>query len=159
MPEIKQIIRVLNTDLDGTKPLYKALTKIKGIGFNFSNAVCNYLDIDKTKKAGSLSPEEVKKIESLVNNPKELPSWLLNRRKDYDTGNDLHLTTSKLKLTPEFDIKRLKKVKSYRGLRHAWGLPVRGQRTKAHFRRGRAVGVQKKKIKQQAKKTGGKDKK
>ena len=163
MPEIKQIIRVLSTDLDGTKPLYISLTKIKGIGFNFSNAICNFLNLEKVKKAGSLSQEEVKKIESLLTDPKALPSWLFNRKKDYDTGDDLHITTSKLKLMQEFDLKRLKKIKSYRGLRHAWGLPVRGQRTRSHFRKGKSVGVQKKKIKQQTKKSGdksrGKDKK
>jgi len=54
-----------------------------------------------------------------------------------------------LKLRKEFDIKRLKKVKSYRGMRHAFGLPVRGQRTRSHFRKGRSVGVQKKKVKPQ----------
>lgn len=156
MSEIKQIIRVLNTDLEGNRPLYMALIKVRGIGFTFANSICNFLNIDKKRKAGSLSQEEVKKIEDLVNNPKELPSWLLNRRKDYDTGEDIHITTSKLKLIQEFDLKRLKKVKSYRGLRHAWNLPVRGQRTRAHFRKGRAVGVQKKKIKQQAKKGGDK---
>ena len=148
MSEIKQIIRVLNTDLDGTKLIYRALTKIKGIGTNFSHIICNVLDLDKKKKAGSLSPEEVKKIETLMENPKELPSWILNRRKDNDTGEDLHITTSKLKLLQEFDIKRLKKIKSFKGLRHAWGLPVRGQRTRGHFRKGKSVGVQKKKVQQ-----------
>ena len=156
MVEIKQIIRILNTDLVGARPLYMALTKIKGIGINFSTIICNVINIDKMKKVGSLSPEEVKKIEALVNDTKELPSWLLNRRKDYETGNDFQLITAKLKLTKEFDLKRLKKIKTYRGLRHAWNLPVRGQRTKSHFRKGKSVGVQKKKIKQQ--KEGGKKK-
>lgn len=48
----------------------------------------------------------------------------------------------------EFDIRRLKKIRSYRGLRHATGQPTRGQRTKSHFRahgKKKAVGVQKKK--------------
>jgi len=155
MSEIKQIIRILNTDIDGNKPIYMALKKVKGIGFNFANVICNVLELDKKRKIGSLLPEEIQKIENLVNSRKGLPSWVLNRRKDNDTGEDLHLTTSKLKLTHEFDIKGLKKIKSFRGLRHAWNLPVRGQRTRDHFRRGKAVGVQKKKI-QQAKKGGGK---
>ena len=44
------------------------------------------------------------------------------------------------------DLRRLKKIKSNRGLRHQWGLPVRGQRTKSNFRRskGKAVGVKRK---------------
>jgi len=79
-----------------------------------------------------------------VENPSSLPGWLLNRRKDYETGEDTHVTTAKLRLSYEFDLKRLKKVKSYRGLRHAWGLPVRGQRTRSNFRHGKSVGVMKK---------------
>lgn len=146
MEKVKSIVRVINTDIDGNKSLYNSLRKIKGINFMFANAICNYLDLDKNKKLGLLTEEEIKKIESLLENP-SLPSWLFNRRKDYETGKDLHLTTSKLKLVKDFDIKRLKQVKSYRGLRHAWGLTVRGQRTRSHFRTGRGVGVQKKRLK------------
>jgi small subunit ribosomal protein S13 len=117
----------------------------------FSNAVCNILNLDKTKKIGALDEKEVKDIEDLINNSSKLPKWMLNRRRDYDTGEDLHIVGSKLKLRKEFDIKRLKKIRSYRGMRHAFGLPVRGQRTRGHFRKGRSVGVQKKKIQQQKK--------
>jgi small subunit ribosomal protein S13 len=46
-------------------------------------------------------------------------------------------------LKKEFDIKRLKKIRSYRGLRHATGRPVRGQRTKGHFRSKTSLGVAK----------------
>jgi len=51
-------------------------------------------------------------------------------------------------LRREFDIKRLRKIKSYKGIRHAVGLPVRGQRTKANFRRNRkpSVAAAKKKV-------------
>ncbi len=46
-----------------------------------------------------------------------------------------------LKLRKEFDLKRMKKIKSYKGVRHIVGLPVRGQRTKANFRRNRKPSV------------------
>ncbi|MFH1209787.1 MAG: 30S ribosomal protein S13 [archaeon] len=146
MEKIRSIVRIIYTDLDGNKKLYSSLRKIKGIDFMFANAICNFLDLDKDKKLGSLTEEEIKKIETLVENPEKLPKWLLNRRKDYETGHDMHITTSKLKLVKEFDLKRLKQVKSYKGLRHAWGLPVRGQRTRSHFRKGKGVGVQKKRV-------------
>ena len=55
----------------------------------------------------------------------------------------------------EYLLKRLREIKCYRGIRHSLGLPVRGQRTKAHFRKGKAVGVQKGKVKS---KKGGKRK-
>ena len=46
-----------------------------------------------------------------------------------------------LDLKKETDLKRLKKIKSYRGIRHAANLPLRGQRTKAHFRKNKQKGV------------------
>ncbi|MEK6835874.1 MAG: 30S ribosomal protein S13 [Nanoarchaeota archaeon] len=144
MENIKGIIRVANSDIVGTKPIYDGLRKIKGVNFMFSNAICNYLNLDKFRKIGTLNEKEIKSIEELIKNPADLPKWLLNRRKDYDTGKDLHLTGATLNLSKEFDIKRLKKIKSYRGIRHALGQPVRGQRTRSHFRTGISVGVQRK---------------
>lgn len=147
--QIKYIVRVANTDLDGKKGLGIALTKIKGIGRVFSNAVCTIAGIDPLIKAGSLTPEQLNKITSIVNNPSEykFPSWMLNRREDYETGEDKHIITADLSFTKDNDIKRLKKIKSYRGMRHAWSLPVRGQRTKSNFRRnkGKVQGVARKK--------------
>jgi len=161
MDKLRVIVRILDTDLDGNKKIYNSLRKIKGGSFMISNFICNNLNIDKNRKIGSLTEKEVETIESLMKDYKRIPSWLLNRRNDYDTGEDVHLVTSKLKLRKEFDIKRLKKIKSYRGMRHAFGLPVRGQRTKGHFRKGKSMGVQKKKVQQQKKKpsSGGSKKK
>ena len=83
-----------------------------------------------------------------IENPR-IPDFMKNRRRDMDTGETKHLSTNNLDLRKEFDIKRLKKIRSYRGLRHAKGLPVRGQRTKSHFRtrgkKNKAVGVKIKK--------------
>lgn len=144
--EFKHLIRVSNVDLDGSKPLLHALRKIRGVSYSFANAICNTLDLDKNQKAGSLTKEQVKRLEDEIKNP-SFPAWLLNRRKDTETAKDKHLIEAGLKLQREFDIKRLQRIKSYRGLRHAQGLPVRGQRTKGHFRKGKTVGVQRKGIK------------
>lgn len=146
MPEKEtgKIIRIMQTDVSGEKQLYPGLTKIKGVSWSFSNALCNKLGLDKKRKIDSLSAEEIKKIEEFIKNP-DLPAFLLNRRKDFDTGKDLHLLGTDLDLRKDFDIKRLKKIRSYRGLRHALGQPVRGQRTRSHFRqKGKSVGVLKK---------------
>ena len=80
-----------------------------------------------------------------MKNP-DVPIYLINRRNDFETGENKHLTTSDLDLKKEFDIKRLRKIKSYKGIRHAAKLPVRGQRTKSHFRknRGKSGGIKKK---------------
>jgi small subunit ribosomal protein S13 len=144
MEEVKGIIRIANTDIIGGKSIYNGLRKIKGVSFMFCNAICNLLNLEKNKQIGTLNQDDVKKIESLIENPSKLPSWLLNRRKDYETGKNMHLTGSNLSLNKEFDIKRLKKLKSYRGIRHAIGQPTRGQRTRSHFRVNTSVGVQRK---------------
>lgn len=139
--ETEKIVRIMQTDIPGEKQLYVGFTKIKGISWSFSSALCNKLGLDKKRKISSLNGEEIKKIEEFIKNP-ELPGFLLNRRKDLDTGRDLHLSTTDLELRKDFDIKRLKKIRSYRGLRHALGQPTRGQRTKSHFRKkGKSVGV------------------
>ncbi len=135
----------MNTDLLGDKAIYSALCKVKGVSQNFSNALCIKLNLNRSIKTNELTPEQIKAIETFIKNPEGLSTYLLNRRKDYDTGEDVHLSTTDLKFRKDFDIKRLQKTKSYRGLRHSVGLPVRGQRTKGHFRKGKAVGVSKKK--------------
>jgi len=141
---ITRIVRIMQTDIPGEKQIATGLTRIKGISWSFSNALCNKLKLDIKRKISSLNEEEIKKIEEFVKKP-ELPSFLLNRRNDLESGEDKHLLTSDLELRREFDIKRLKKIRSYRGLRHALGQPTRGQRTRGHFRgKGKAMGVMKK---------------
>ena len=149
MPELRQIVRIINADIVGERQLHMALTQVYGVGHSLSTAICNVLKMEIYRKVGTLSNEEVKKIEDVIKNPisYKIPSYLLNRRRDPETGKDHHVISSDLKLTQEFDIKRLKKIKSYRGIRHAQGLPVRGQKTRSNFRKGKAVGVSKKKKK------------
>lgn len=136
----EKLVRIHSEDIGGSMMVYAGLTKIKGISWAMANAVCKALGIDKSRKIGSLSPEEIKKISEFIKNPL-VPDYLLNRRKDFETGHDRHLSGSNLELQKEFDIKRLKKIKSYRGIRHAAGQPVRGQRTKSHFRTNRPKGA------------------
>jgi len=115
------------------------LAKIKGISWATSKAICKNAEIEKERKIGSLSDAEIAKVEDIAKNAK-LPEYLLNRRRDFETGNPTHLVGSDLELKQEFDIKRLKKIKAYRGLRHLLKLPLRGQRTKSNFRRNRKKG-------------------
>lgn len=143
----ERMIRILSEDIEGGMTVYAGLTKIKGISWSLANAVCKVLKIDKNRKAGSLTDVEVKKISDFIKNPR-IPSFIFNRRFDFDTGKDRHLTGTDLELQKEFDIKRLKKIKSYRGIRHSANLPVRGQRTKSNFRKNKAKGAGiKKKVK------------
>ena len=149
--EFNQIVRLLDADIKGNVHISHALAKVHGISYTFANAVCNLLNLEKEKKIGSLSQEDLKKIENFVRNPEQIPKWIYNRQKDILSGEDKHLITSDLKFQKDTDVKQLRKIKCYRGVRHSLGLPVRGQRTRSNFRKGKTVGVRKKGI-QQAKK-------
>lgn len=131
----KYLVRVANTDLDGKKSTLYALTKIKGVSVMFANGICALAKVDKTQKAGTLSDEEIVRINEQIKKVESFPSWMLNRQKDYTTGENTHLLDADLVFTKDNDLKRLKMIKSYKGLRHQAGLPVRGQRTKSNFRR------------------------
>ena len=147
--EIRVLVRVIGTDLDGDKPLKNALTKIKGIGHTMCKAICEVGGFDPDAKLGSLKEEELKRLESIIKEPGKfgVPVWALNRREEPKSGADLHLTGSDLDVARKFDIEGMINLKTYRGMRHMLGLPVRGQRTRSSFRKGRVVGVVKKSIK------------
>ncbi|MEK6916685.1 MAG: 30S ribosomal protein S13 [Nanoarchaeota archaeon] len=144
--KIKHLVRIANTDIVGNKAIVVSMTKIKGVGYMFANAICKLAHIDIDTKAGLLTDTEVSRLEGFLKNPEKLPSWMLNRKKDYDTGEDKHLILGDLTYTNQQDVRRMQKVRSYKGVRHASGLPLRGQRTKSNFRRnkGKVVGVKKK---------------
>ncbi|MBU2616685.1 MAG: 30S ribosomal protein S13 [Nanoarchaeota archaeon] len=140
-----RVVRILSKDIEGSTKVGAGLAKIKGISWGFANAICKVLKIEETRKIGSLSPDEIGKITDFTKDPK-VPTFILNRRFDFETGEDKHLLGSDLMFRNEFDVKRLKKIKSYRGIRHGAGLPLRGQRTRSNFRtnRKRGVGIKKK---------------
>ena len=138
--EGKILVRILGKDVRGDKELFTELTKISGISWTFANAVCKIMKIDKHLKIQDISEEDIAKLEEFVKNP-SIPRFLKNRRKDFENGEDRHLSGADLKLRKEFDIKRLRKIKSYKGVRHAAGLPVRGQRTKSNFRKNKKPSV------------------
>lgn len=137
----KKVLRILSKDIEGGMSIYSGLTKIKGISWSMSNAICKKLGIDKKRKIGTLTAEEIKKITDFVKENPDLPKHLKNRRKDFETGENMHLIGADLELKQEFDIKRLKNIKSYRGYRHVAGLPTRGQRTRSNFRKNRSKGA------------------
>ena len=147
--DYRHIVRVANTDLEGAKPVHHALNKIKGVSFMFANAVCKFAGIDSKKQTGTLSEAEIVKLNRILENPLEsgFPEWMLNRRKDPETGLDKHVLGSDMKWQVENDLKQMKKIRSYKGIRHMSGLPVRGQKTKNNFRKKKgktALGVQRK---------------
>jgi small subunit ribosomal protein S13 len=148
--------------LAGTEKVVYALSNIKGIGVNLANAILREAEINPETRIGNLTETETERIEDVIRNPDKynIPSWLLNRQKDFETGKNLHLVGSDLVLRSKLDIDQMKTIRSWRGYRHSYGLKVRGQRTKTTGRSGKAMGVKKKVLMQQARKAergGGKE--
>ncbi|MDO8628352.1 MAG: 30S ribosomal protein S13 [Nanoarchaeota archaeon] len=144
MVELRGLVRMGNADIEGKTSLVMGLTRIYGVDHMFAAAMCTVLHMDRSQKIGLLSDEQVQKIELFLKNPSGIPEWLLNRRNDLYTGNSHHVYGTDLRFFTDNDVKMMKKIKSYKGMRHAAGLPTRGQSTKAHFRHGKTVGVTKK---------------
>lgn len=112
--------------------------------------------------AGELNSDELERIVTIIQNPTQfkIPTWFLNRQKDIVDGKDYQILSNAVDSKLRDDLERLKKIRAHRGLRHFWGLRVRGQHTKttgewtlalredvAHMipgRRGKTVGVSKK---------------
>ncbi|MBP2147089.1 small subunit ribosomal protein S13 [Methanofollis sp. W23] len=145
--EIKYFVRVRDTDLDGTKMALVALTGIKGIGRHAAKIIAQQAAIDPRAILGKMSDEEIDRIRTAVDNyASSVPTWMQNRPVDILSGKPRHLMGSEVGLTLEEDINTMRKVRSYRGIRHETGQKVRGQRTKASGRTGTTVGVRRSKV-------------
>ncbi|WP_094228594.1 30S ribosomal protein S13 [Methanolobus psychrotolerans] len=144
--EIRHLVRIMNTDLQGSQPVMHALTGIRGIGLRTSRIIVESTGIDAKEVIGYLSDDDVAKIDAAIEEfENKVPTWMLNRCADPLTGEDKHLLGQDILMTFREDLNNLKKVRAYRGLRHERGLKVRGQRTKSTGRRGSTIGVSKKK--------------
>ena len=144
--EFKHIIRIKGTDLEGSKKVTYGLTKIKGVGVSMANTIVKLGNLKADSRLGNLTDAEISKIEDIISDFSKysIPSRLVNRRKDLESGRDIHLITADLTLSTKNDIDFMKNIKSWKGVRHSLGLKVRGQRTKCTGRTGRSVGVKKK---------------
>lgn len=111
--------RISGIDLPTNKRVEYGLTAIFGIGLHTAQKIVATIGINPSKKIKELSDEEVTKIRKLIET-------------DYKVEGALRADIAA-------DIKRLIDIGSYRGLRHKFGLPTRGQRTKtnARTRKGR----------------------
>jgi len=143
--DFKYIVRIANTDINGEKTVVYGLTSIKGIGLHLATAIADISGIDRNKKIGDLDDKNIEKLQQTIDSISEnTPTWMLNHRKDYETGVDKHLVGSEIDMKLRDEINVMKKIRCYRGIRHERGLPVRGQRTRANNRKGLALGVSRK---------------
>jgi small subunit ribosomal protein S13 len=144
--EFRHILRISGADVAGTLKAVYAVTEIKGINISLANAILRKAEVNPDTRVGFLTESEVNRIEDIIQDPTKhnFPTWLFNRRKDGDTGKDIHLIRAELVLKTKTDIDQAKEIRSWRGYRHAYSLKVRGQRTKTTGRAGKALGVKKK---------------
>lgn len=115
--------RIAGITIPSEKQTQIALTYIYGIGPKFARDILAAANIEPTTRVKDLTEAEEQRIREIVDG-------------DYTTEGDLQRLVTN-------NIKRLKDVNAYRGLRHKAGLPVRGQRTRtnARTRKGRAQSV------------------
>ncbi|WP_348305269.1 30S ribosomal protein S13 [Methanothrix sp.] len=144
--ELRHIVRILNTDLAGKRQVHMALTGIKGVGRRCAKIFTESAGVDPNATLGLLPDAEIDKLKKVVEEDATniLPVWMVNRRGDIETGKDIHIMGMDLNMTLREDLDLMKKMRSYKGLRHERGLRVRGQKTRSSGRTGAIVGVSRK---------------
>ena len=113
--------RIAGINVPDNKKVPYSLTAIFGIGINHAKDIVKKANIDEDKRMKELGDDEIEKIRQIIN-------------KDYQVEGDLKMVVSG-------NVKRLKEINTYRGMRHLKNLPARGQRTKTNARtkRGKKV--------------------
>ncbi len=114
--------RIVSVDLQDKKRIDFALTKIYGIGWSNVVPILKAAKVDSAKRTNELTEEEISRIQKVI--------------EGYTVEGDLRRKVQE-------NIKRLKEIGSYRGIRHSRNLPVRGQRTRSNARtkRGKRVTI------------------
>jgi len=143
--EFRYLFRIAATDIDGQRAIRQGLTAIRGIGQRVAQTICTIAEVDGAKVGGHLTDDEIHRLtQSLETFPETAPEWLLNRQRDPESGDEVHLYGQDLNIIRAEDIAEERSLKSYRGIRHATGQKVRGQRTRSNGRRGDTLGVSRK---------------
>lgn len=154
--EIRGIVHLIGKDVKGQVPLSAALRQVKGIGVRlsviFADIISKELSIPKDTPIGKLTEAQIEALENIVKNPaaKGVPIFLLNRRKDLETGKDMHVSGNDVVFSMRGDIEREKTLYTWRGYRHAYGQKVRGQGTRTSGRKGLTMGVARTKLREAA---------
>jgi small subunit ribosomal protein S13 len=150
-PNFRYIVRVSNSDLDGTRPVALALTGVRGVGLRLAGVACRLADVKATERIGNLPEPTVEAIEAtLASLPTKVPEWMINHRHEQMQGETLHFIGPELETRRRDDVNLMKMIRSYRGVRHERGQKVRGQHTRSNGRTGMAAGVLKKTAKEAA---------
>ena len=107
--------RIVGVDIPRNKKIIYSLRYIHGIGLTTANKLCKDAKVDPNKRVQDLKEEEVVAIRNAISNSEMK-------------------VEGELRSNVAMNIKRLKDIATYKGLRHRRGLPVNGQRTKTNAR-------------------------
>jgi small subunit ribosomal protein S13 len=150
-PNFRYIVRVANTDLDGTRPTALALTGVRGVGLRIAEVACRLSEVNAAEMIGNLPETTVDGLEATLGSLAEkIPPWMVNHPHESLVGESPHFVGPDLETRRRDDINVMKMIRSYRGVRHERGQKVRGQRTRSNGRTGMAAGVLKKAAKEAA---------
>ena len=150
-PNFRYIVRVANTDLDGTRPVALALTGVRGVGLRVSETTCRLAHVNPAERIGNLGEPVTEGIEAvLASFPTRVPGWMVNHTTEPVGGDSPHYIGPDVDTRRRDDVNVMKMIRSYRGVRHERGQKVRGQRTRSNGRTGMAAGVLKKTAKEAA---------
>ncbi|MHA1462585.1 MAG: 30S ribosomal protein S13 [Candidatus Heimdallarchaeota archaeon] len=146
--DFQHLVRISSTDIKGDKQAVNGLTYIRGVGSRLADVVLKKAGIPHDAFIGMLTDEQIKKINEIIADPISfgIPVWFVNHVKDRVSGKNIHLVGNDLALYDRNDVDRLKKLRTYRGIKHHAGHKVRGQRTKSTGRGGRSLGVSRRKL-------------
>jgi small subunit ribosomal protein S13 len=106
--------RIAGVNIPEEKQISIALTHIYGIGLTLAQKILNEAKINPTRKAKELTPDEINLLKEII-------------EKKYKVEGELRREVM-------MNIKRLRDIGAWRGIRHIKGLPVRGQRTRTNTR-------------------------
>lgn len=143
----KVFFRKLRVQVEGSSKVEYGLTQIRGVGRRMAQAIVRVAGVNPEMRIGMIAEKDLNRLEEIILEPIKngIPNWMVNRKKDLRTGTDRHLIGNNLEITVKRDIDRMKRIRSYKGVRHHLHLKVRGQRTKSTGRHGLVVGVIRKK--------------
>lgn len=138
------VVHLANTDLDGNKKSVVALMSIKGLGRRMAEKVAELAGLERGQKLGAYDEKKYAEIEEIIGSlSKHFPEWMMNRQREFETGESRHIIGSDVDIAVREDINRMKMIRCYKGIRHETGQKVRGQRTRSNGRTGLTMGVTK----------------
>lgn len=150
-PNFRYIVRVSDTDLDGTRTVALALTSVRGVGLRLAETACRLAQVNPSALIGDIPETSVESIENTLRAlPTQVPTWMVNHHTEPVLGESIHYIGVDVETRRRDDVNMMKMIRSYRGVRHERGQKVRGQRTRSNGRTGMAAGVLKKAAKEAA---------